>query len=103
LATKRITEADFVYAKAKYEAEEAGLRQEIESLEVQITDESLTVKNKWLASFQRFMDEKTVTRDMAVTLVQRIVAHDNEHIDVYLNFRSDYDKLRAYVGEVEAK
>jgi DNA invertase Pin-like site-specific DNA recombinase len=102
LAVKRISEDDFIYAKAKHEAEEAQLRQEIETLEARINDESLTVKNKWITSFQRFMDEKIITREMAVTLIQKIVAHDNEHIDIYLNFRGDYEKLNEYIGEVEA-
>ena len=104
LAVKRITEADFVYAKAKYEAEETQLRQDIETINAQMNDETLTVKNKWLTSFGRFMDEKVITREMAVTLIQKIVAHDNENIDVYLNFRDEYSKLNDYItGEVEAK
>jgi hypothetical protein len=102
LAIKRISESDFVYAKSKYESEETELRQVIETLETQMNDESLTVKNKWLSSFQRFMDEKIITREMAVTLIQKIVAYDNEHIDVFLNFRSDYEKITEYIGEVEA-
>jgi hypothetical protein len=48
------------------------------------------------------MDEKIITREMAVTLIQKIVAYDNKHIDVYLNFRSDYKKITEYIGEVEA-
>jgi hypothetical protein len=102
LAVKRISEADFVYAKAKYEAEEAQLRQDIEALETKMNDETLTVKNKWITSFQRFMGDKVITREMAVTLIQKIVAHDSDRIDVYLNFRSDYDRLNEYIGEVEA-
>ncbi len=102
LAVKRITEADFVFAKAKYEAEETQLRQDIEAIQARLQDETLTIKNKWLTSFGRFMDEKVITREMAVTLVQKIVAHDNEHIDVYLNFGNDRDRLTKYIGEVEA-
>jgi len=102
LAVKRISEADFVYAKAKYEAEEAQLRKDIETLESRINDESLTVKNKWITSFQRFMDEKVITREMAVTLIQKIVVYDNDRIDVHLNFRSDYEKINEYIREVEA-
>ena len=104
LATKRISEADFVYAKAKYEAEETQLRQDIEAIDRQMNDETLTVKNKWITSFQRFMYEKVITREMAVTLIQKIVAHDNDHIDIYLNFHNEYNKLNEYIkGEVEAK
>ena len=103
LAVKRITEADFVYAKAKYEAEESQLRQDIETINNQLHDETLTVKNKWIASFQRFMNERAITREMAVTLIQKIVAYDNNHIDIYLNFRNEYTKLANYIEEVDGQ
>jgi SMC interacting uncharacterized protein involved in chromosome segregation len=103
LSVKRITESDFIYSKTKYETEEAQLRQEIEKLESRMNDESLTLKNRWLTSFQRFMDEKIITREMAVTLVQKIVIHDGKNMDVHRNFRSDYDTLKEYIGEVEAE
>jgi DNA invertase Pin-like site-specific DNA recombinase len=102
LAVKRISESDFINAKSSYEAEETQLKQDMEMLEVRLNDETMTMKNRWLTSFQRFMNEKTVTREMAVTLIQKIVVYDNNHIDVYLNFRSDYEKLIEHIGEVEA-
>ena len=50
----------------------------------------------WVEQFMRFKDTSELTREMVVSLVDRIVIHEDKRIEIEFNFRDEM----AYYREI---
>lgn len=95
LDKKLISADDFTYLKEKYNADSAGLKEELHKAEQQLVKytETLTAKNKWIATFEKYSCETVLTREMLTELVSRIWVWADNRFEVVLNFRDEFEVI----------
>ena len=54
--------------------------------------------NKWLATFSRFMENKSLTREMVQAMVERVEVSDLNKVSVTFKFRDELEALMTEVG-----
>lgn len=90
-----ISEDDFTFLKEKYNADSAGLKEELQKTERQLQKfiNTLTAKNKWIAAFEKYADVTVLTRDMLIELVSRVWVWADNRFEVILNFRDEFEVI----------
>jgi len=101
-----LTESEYLFAKTKYSEEKRLWEQRLNELiaeEAKHTDTFIN-DNKWLAALSRFNDSKSLTRDMLVTIVERVIVSGKNEISVVFKHRDEYEALIRHTteGEVNA-
>ena len=101
-ADKLLTENEYVYSKQKYTNQIDNIQQQLVCLqEESVTQsETLTPKNKWLQALSRFTDHNELSREMVHTLINQVMVGSNSEFHIIWNFKSDYEAICAYTGEV---
>lgn len=94
-AEQLMSERDYLYAQNRYQEQAKSLRQQIGELEEQkrVHSQEKTGENPWLKAFLQFQSEPSLTRPMALELIDSIVVYSKTRITVNLRFQEEYQKL----------
>ena len=98
-----LTEAEYIFAKAKYSEEKRLWEQRMNELiaeEAKCAD-MFVYDNKWIAALSRFRDSGELTRDMLLAVVERVVVSGSNEINVVFKHRDEYEELMLHISESE--
>jgi hypothetical protein len=98
-----LTEAEYLFAKAKYREEKRLWEQRLDELiaeEIKHTG-AFVSDNKWIAALSQFKDSKALTRDMLLAVVERVIVSGNNDITVLFKHRDEYEALMRHISESE--
>jgi len=102
-----LTEQEYLYAKGKYEKDETALKCRLNELLIQQNkyDVTYSYENKWLSAFRAFQNEKVLTREMIVALIDTVELYADRKVQVNFKFMDDREVLIDYikVSEIEVK
>ena len=90
-----ITQADYLFEKDRYENETHQLEGRLQKLQ----DEKATVpevkpkQNKWFSAFVKFRDEKELTREMLLALIEKIYVNGDKQVHIVLKYQDEMKKL----------
>lgn len=92
-----LDEKDYLYAQKRYIQQETEQKALLEELAVQdaAVMENGTEHHPWLESLLSFREEQSLTRKMALELIDRVTVYDKETITVRLRFEDEYERLKA--------
>lgn len=87
-----ITEQDFIALSASYEKEREEIKEKIERItkSEKSSLDSYNPHSAWLSAFEQFQNETTLTREMAMTLVEKIEVAQDKTITITLKYRDEY-------------
>lgn len=93
---KLMNEHDYLYAKNRYaeqEEEEKVLLGELEEQE-SAAGETRTGEAPWLRTLLEFREKQTLTLELALELIERVVVHCKTDISVRLRFEDEYEHMK---------
>ena len=98
-----ISEGDYKLFRKKYDDEEAALTLTLERLtgEKDKLHPSVYEGNNRVALIKRFADEKVLTREMALALIEKITVTGDCQIEIFYRFGDEYEKLENLIKESE--
>ena len=75
-----VTQADYLFGKSRYEDEARQLERHFQDLqdEKDALPEASPKQNKWVSAFTKFRDEKELTREMLLALVEKIYVNEDK-------------------------
>ena len=90
-----MNERDYLYARNRYNEQEAELTALLGELTAQEQEikETRTEENPWMQAFLSFRDEPQITRKMVQALVDRVIVHSPTAVTVQLRYQEEYSKL----------
>jgi DNA invertase Pin-like site-specific DNA recombinase len=102
---KLLTASEYKFANNKYIADEINLQKQLEAAkqEKKQYTHNTTPKNKWLAAFKRFTDDKELTSAMAQALIERINVHEGHRVVVTFKFRDEFEALQATLNDCKSE
>ena len=84
--------------KARYKAEAEEAERLIAVLEQEQRESKVyTADNRFLTEFRSFVGTDTLTKEMALTLVERIYVDADRNIDIRLRYRDEYMALLKFI------
>jgi len=103
-ADNLLTEDEYIYSKQRYGQQIGEVKQSLERLreENAMQSETLTPQNKWLQALKRFTEHNDLSRDMVLTMIDRIVVCGINQFNIVWNFKNEYEALCGYTGDVTA-
>lgn len=99
-AAKLLTASEYQYATEKYNADIETQNKKLDAVKAEKAEYSKYTEqtNKWLATFERFMNEKALNREMVQALVERVEVSDLNKVSVSFKFRDELESLITEVG-----
>ena len=90
-----VTQADYLFGKSRYEDEARQLEGRLQDLQVEkdALPEASPKQNKWFSAFAKFRDEKELTREMLLALVEKIYVNEDKQVHIVLNYQDEMKKL----------
>ncbi len=90
-----LTEQEYVSLKQEYDQKTASYQKELEGLKREEQDFIKTVspQNQWIKALKKCQAEKTVTREMAVELIDHIKVIGYNEIEIVWNFKDEFVRL----------
>ena len=90
-----LQEAEYLRYKERYEQEIALQQSKIEKLSQSLLElkEARQQDDAFVAFFQKYGNIQKLDRDVLNNLVQKIVFHEKNHIEIYFRFAEESDKL----------
>jgi len=101
---KLLDEAEYLFTKSKYEEDADVLRSRLDELSLQKyrQDTMLTPQNPWLTALKKWRKNKTITREMAAELIERVEVFNDKTVSVCFRYRDEFESLFRYIeAEVE--
>ena len=100
-----IDKSDCLLFGSKYDEESAALTERIGRFKSEIAEylPEFTEKNKRLNVMELFKDEKSLTREMLLALVERIEIKSDFLFDIKYRFQDEYAKILPYVPTEESE
>ena len=101
---KLLDEAEYLFTKSKYEEHADVLRSRLDELSLQKyrQDTMLTPQNPWLTALKKWRKNKTITREMAAELIERVEVFSDKTVSVCFRYRDEFESLFRYIeAEVE--
>jgi hypothetical protein len=94
-----LTEQEFRQMKDDYASEATQLHSELAELEREHArlSSAYSKDNERIASFLKFKKQKALTRDMLVELIERIIVHAPDSIEIVWRFADEYRAVCALV------
>ena len=98
-----ITREEYLQYKDDYEMQIEKISAVIESLNDKIMKaaEKIDDSNLYLTNFIKYKNFERLTREIAVSLIDKIKIHENNEITIVFNFASEYDLVREYITQNE--
>lgn len=98
-----IDKAEYLELKGMYEnrrkdaqAAEARLQREIDAILGYKGD-----KCQWIERFKQYKDITELTRVIVVTLIDRILVHEEMRVDIHYRYQYDFDRMVETIGNVD--
>ena len=57
--------------------------------------------DEFVAFFQKYGNIDRIDRDTVNQLIQKVVFHDKQHIEVYFRFADQYEKLCSFANTIQ--
>lgn len=100
-----LSEADYLFNKSKYEAEISSCKSRLENISTveppMNVDEVRT--NPYVTSVRRFSRARVLTREMCVSLIERIEVDKNNVITIIPKFRDKFATLCEKIEKEESE
>ena len=90
-----LTEQEYISLKQEYDRKADSYQKELEELEREEQDFSKTIspQNHWIKALKKRQTEETVTREMAVELIDHIKVTGYNEIEIVWNFKDEFIRL----------
>lgn len=90
-----IPKAQYLQFQKRYEAEIAAQEAKIEQLNQCLIHlkEARQQDDEFVAFFQKYGNIQKLDLDTVNQLIQKVVFHDKQHVDIYFRFADEYEKL----------
>lgn len=90
-----VTQADYLFGKSRYEEEARQLEGRLQNIQAEkyALPEANPKQNKWFAAFTKFRDEKELSREMLLALVEKIYVNEDKQVHIVLNYQDEMKKL----------
>ena len=90
-----LTEQEYISLKQEYDRKADSYQKELEELEREEQDFSKTIspQNHWIKALKKCQTEETVTREMAVELIDHIKVTGYNEIEIVWNFKDEFIRL----------
>lgn len=90
-----IPKAQYLQFQKRYEAEIAAQEAKIEHLNQGLLQlkEARQQDDEFVAFFQKYGNIQKLDWDTVNQLIQKVVFHDKQHVDIYFRFADEYEKL----------
>ena len=62
-------------------------------------EESSSIKTNWIQQFIRFKGASELTREIVVTLIDRVYVYEDKRVRIDFNFKNEYEILGKLVEE----
>ncbi|WP_369283661.1 recombinase family protein [Oscillibacter sp. GMB15532] len=97
---KLLDEEEYLFAKSKYEEDADVLRSRLDELSLQKNrlDTMLTPQNPWLTALKKWRKNKTITREMAVELIERVEIFGDKTVSICFRYRDEFQNLLYFIG-----
>lgn len=97
-----LTEQEYVSMKQEYDRKAEAYRRELERLEQEesIYSQTITPQNRWIAALKESRKEETITRELALELIDRIIVTGYNTIEIVWNFRDEFAMLEGKAVEI---
>lgn len=94
LAKEILTERDFLLYKMEYENEKEQLQFKISTLKSQINDDTIINRKyrEWVDKFIKHKELETLTREIVISLIDKIVIHENKVVEIQFKFKNPFQK-----------
>ncbi len=96
-----MNEQDYIYAQSRYQEKEVMLQKHI--LELNISLESYHKEglgeNPWIKNMLHFRDATELTREMVLTLVEKVTVYNDMALQVTFRFQDDFCRLQKNLLE----
>jgi len=98
-----IDESEYQLFGKKFNEEEAELTKLLEQLNSDMNKfmPEFINDNKRLKALEFFENEKNLTRDMLISLVQRIEVGGDLTVHIIFRYEDEYDKIKSFIPEIE--
>lgn len=95
-ADRLMSEHDYIYAQTRYKEQEAALNQQLAELNQTLAGlhEERDEDNPWLNRFLAFGEQPKLTREMALTLIDKVVIYSETAIHIDFRFEEKYQSLK---------
>jgi len=95
-----ITEQEFKDMKDSYTEEADRLQNELAELQQEHTrlSSAYSKDNKRITAFVKFKSQKALTREMLTELVEKIIIHSTDSIEIVWRYEDEYKALCSFVG-----
>jgi hypothetical protein len=100
LQEKIINENEYKLFNSQYDNEKSALLSQLEQIKSELKKKapSFAVENEWAIIFRRFHEEKELTREMLVSLIERIEVDANRNISITFRYKDEYRQLAEFVA-----
>lgn len=90
-----VTQADYVFGKSQYENEAGRLERRLQELQAEkdAMPETSPKQNKWFSAFAEFRDEKALTREMLLALIEKVYVNEDKQVHIVLKYQDEMKKL----------
>jgi len=90
-----VSQTDYLFAKNQYDNEHAQIEQQLEHLseEKSHLPEINSKQNKWFSAFSRFRNEKELSREMLLALVEKIYVNEDKQVHIILKYQDEMKKM----------
>jgi len=95
-----LSKADYLLMKKKYEAQQKELSDQIEALTKQRSKQTnITSQNKWAAMFSSFKKGKKLSRELVVSIIERIDVNETNDVVITVKYRDEQLALLKELSE----
>ena len=98
-----IPKAQYLQFQKRYEAEIAAQEAKIEQLNQCLIHlkEARQQDDEFVAFFQKYGNIQKLDWDTVNQLIQKVVFHDKQHVDIYFRFADEYEKLCEFAKIIQ--
>ena len=96
-----LTKDEYLTAKERYTRKISEFETELNNKQTELDHfkQCMRGENRWLKAFLNFRDAKELTRDMAVSLLEKVEVYEDKRIHIRFRFRNEYEYLMSPLAE----
>ena len=96
-----LTKDEYLTAKERYTRKISELETGLSSKQNELDHfkQCMSGENRWLKAFLNFRDAKELTRDMAVSLLEKVEIYEDKRIHIRFRFRNEYEYFMNQLAE----
>lgn len=90
-----VSQTDYLFGKNQYDDEYTLLERRLEQLadeKAQLPETNIN-HNRWFSAFSRFKEEKELSREMLLALVEKIYVNEDKQVHIILKYQDEMKKL----------